>query len=386
MLDKDNLELLKSRLLGCGVLALIALLLTVVLFATGTLKLRDNDELVINMDSYEFVDIGVSAPKTNYVMSEEEFESFKSSNTTMSFETYEEYLVGSDASFSSESTVLSDDSANAMLYSYADKYFTVYYGEQRISPIFPMAVANVETPSRADFNVTWSALFPSAYVDVSEMGTFDVTGVVSDSTLFSVLGKDYSTRDRGALQMNPTYGTGNAYYNSMMSASEKTKLSNVDYSGYESWVSGASSASGDRFYLPDVCLRMSAAMETQVSNIAKNNYSPATDMQLLAMMAMGHQSGSVWAYKDHNKSIGKWRSGELAYKYAYSIGTSEFISAVSEYASTHEATYISSGTAKKIYESVYSEPFSTYASKDIVCTYPIKVLYAYIKLCILYTQ
>ena len=145
--------------------------------------------------------------------------------------------------------------ANSALYDLADKYFQVYYGSMRLSPITPLAIANVETPGRADNNVTWSALFPSKYVPINMLYTMDVTTVLSSESIYKPLSTEYSTRDRGALQMSPTYGTNNDYFNRLMSDSEVDKLSTISDSKHENWIKGASSKRGDRFYVPDVCLR-----------------------------------------------------------------------------------------------------------------------------------
>jgi hypothetical protein len=91
-----------------------------------------------------------------------------------------------------------------------------------------MALANVETPGRADNSITWSSLFPSKYADVSTMGTFDVTTVLSDPKIYAALSSEYSTKYRGALQMSTTYGTGNSAINRQMSGSEVSKLKTVD--------------------------------------------------------------------------------------------------------------------------------------------------------------
>lgn len=319
---------------------------------------------------------------------------FKQPTVTLS--TYQESFGASSGyntstSFASENTsfkevIITASGANAELYNYCSRYFNVMYGQQSISPILPMAISNVETPGRADFSVTWSALFPSRIVPVDEMGTFDVTSVISNPNYFKALSSEYSTRDRGCLQMSPTYGTSNSSINALMSGTEVDKLKTVDTSQYVAWVKGASSNPGDRFYLPDVLLRMSSAMQLQCNNIAKNDYAPDNDFQLIAMLAMSHQSSGVWGNSNHGKSIGCWRSGELARDWALLVGSPEMVNALTAYALQSNATYIDSKTAKKIFSENYDVSTNTYATKDIVCYYPIKALYSYIKLCMLYTE
>lgn len=322
-------------------------------------------------------------PMGNAIMSEDEFNAAKGS---MIFSTYEDYL-SSATSYSTSTSTLTASGANAELFSYCDNYYKCYWGCQRISPLFPMALANAETPGRADFSVTWSSLFPSKYVDVSEIGTFDVTDVIRDNDIYTALSTEYSTRDRGALQMNPTYGTNNAYLNSLMSDSEKNKLSKVDTSGYESWVSGAAMQSGDRFYLPDVLLRMQAVTEVNITNIVKNDYEPSTDMQMLAMLAIAHNTGTgIWSYSNHDKKVGNWISGQKAFDLCARLGSSEFIEVLTGYADNSSATYIDTATAEKLYSSVYSDSYKDYTTSKTNFYYPVKVLYSYIKLAQLYTE
>lgn len=348
------------------------------------------------------IDIGVETPETHYIPSQSYFDSIPTASIPSDSEGLEvfttEEVFGNDIEDSSfeeqESSSFEDtreipkavvSDANAALFDLADKYFQVYWNNQRLSPIVPLAVANVETPGRADNAKTWSALFPSRYVDIGYLYSMDVTTVVSDASIYKPLSKEYSTRDRGALQMSPTYGTGNDYFNSMMSGTEAEKLSHVDTSAYSSWASGASSKPGDRFYIPDVCLRLSAAYTDAISRMVANEYTPDSDYMLIAMCAMYHQQSGVWSNSNHSKAVGKWRSGEKALEYARSVSSVSMLEALRDYALEHPDKYcIDSDTAKSIYSKVTKNSMSDYATKTIVCTYPIKVEYAYIKLCIMY--
>lgn len=313
----------------------------------------------------------------------------KTSNSYETFGANSSYNTNSSFSTSNANmrqVIITASGINAELYDYCSTYFHASYGYQAISPILPMAIANVETPGRADFSITWSALFPSKIVPVSEMDTFDVTSVVTNPDYYNALSKEYSTRDRGCLQMSPTYGTSNETLNARMSGNEVDKLKQVDTSNYKTWVKGASSSPGDRFYLPDVLLRMSAAMQLQCNNMAKNNYTPNNDFQLITMCAMGHHNSGVWHFKNHDKSVGCWRSGNKAYEWATIVGSQEMVDVLTAYAEQSSSSYIDSAIAKQLFAKVSSESTSTYATKDIVCYYPIKALYAYIKLCMLYTN
>lgn len=356
---------------------------------------KSDDKLsMLISESLQTIDIGTSIPDTHYVPDKDYF---KYSDYAYIPEDYSTYTVfetsevfGTSASFeesfdsASFSEVPSD--ANTVLYDLADKYYMVYFGSKRVSPIVPLALANVETGGRADFSKTWSALFPSRIVPMEYLTTMNVTTVIKDASYYNALSKEYSTRDRGALQMSPTYGTGNAYFNGLMSGTEVSKLSTVDTTNYTSWCSGASNSSGDRFYIPDVCLRLSAAHTQSIEFMMKNSYTPTNDMQLVVMLAMHHQQSAVWGCGDHSKTVGAWKSGELAFDYAKLISSQEFVNIVKDYVKSNpNKFYIDANEAKALFAKT-GKDMSSYANKTVVATYPIKVIYAYIKLCTMYSK
>ena len=343
----------------------------------------------------------VTAPETHYVPDKVYFDSFGTVVTPENYEQYSTVDIEEErerytayvnehalfkeeaASFKTEYTV---SDANRELYELADKYYQVYWGGQRVSPIYPLAVANVETGSRADHSITWSALFPSKYVDINQLYTMNVTTVLSSESIYSALTKESSTRDRGALQMSPSYGTGSSYYNSLMSGNERDKLSGVSTS-HNNWVSGASKYSGDRFYVPDVCLRLSAANTDAIDRMYKNKYIPESDMCLIAMLAMYHHRSGVWSSADHGKSVGEWKSGNAAFEYANLVSSPAMVAELRKYAMQHEDRFwMDADTVKDLFKSVTGRSMSEFASRTLVCTYPIKVEYAYIKLCLMYTS
>ena len=342
----------------------------------------------------------VTAPESKYVPNKKYFEMFQTVNLPTSYDefiTFDEevenekvVIIDPNAKFKDESAsfkqeyVVSD--ANQELYDLADKYYQVYWGSQRVSPIYPLAVSNVETGSRADHNITWSALFPSKYVDINNLYTMDVTTVLSSESIYKALSTESSTRDRGALQMSPTYGTGNDYFNSLMSGTEADKLSSVS-SDHTTWINGASKQKGDRFYVPDVCLRLAAANTDAIERMTKNNYAPESDLQLVAMLAMYHHRSGVWSNDNHSKSIGEWKSGEHAFEYAKLASSDAVVSKLKEYALRNpDKFWIDADVVKTLFKDSTGREMTEFASKTLVCTYPIKVLYAYIKLCIMYSK
>lgn len=369
----------KRNWITLGALVILCLIiLTCSICYTVTQLHPKHYEVNILTDSFQ-------EPVMSALMTESDFKYLKSIGM-ISYDSYETYQASvlSAASLTSTASLTNLSDANALLYNMADTYFQVYYGSQRVSPILPMAISNVETPGRADHNITWCALFPSRIVDVSQIETFNVTDVLKDENVFKALSTEYSTRDRGCLQMSPTYGTGNASVNQRMSGTEKDKLASMSTS-HTAWVSGASSSSGDRFYLPDVLLRLQAAFQGQVENILNNDYQPASDLQLVAMLAMSHQSSGVWG-KTHSKKIGCWLTGDKAFEWSQIASSPEVIGVLTQYATSHDDYYIDTAKAQELFSSVRSEQFSSYATNSNVCTYPIKCLYAYIKLSQLYTR
>lgn len=353
------------------------------------------------MNELSLVDIGVDLPSTHYIPNHSYFYNFNTASLPEDWQYYETFdaeeeqqrlqaYIDEHAMFNEETANFSQEylisNANQQLYDLADKYYTVYYGSVRVSPIYPLAVANVETGGRADHNITWSALFPSKIVDIQNLYTMDVRTVLSDESIYKSLSTESSTRDRGALQMSPTYGTNSDYFNSLMSGTEHDKLQGIS-SNHTAWISGASTKPGDRFYVPDVCLRLSAANTDAIERMTENSYVPETDMQLVCMLAMYHHRSGVWSNKDHSKKIGEWYSADKAYQYSKIISSQGFVNKLEEYAKQHEDKFwIDADAVKALFKDYSNTSMTDYASNTLVCTYPIKVEYAYIKLCIMYSK
>ncbi len=372
-----KIVILVGCLLMCGIFILLPIFIIY----------KNINKQPIVVEALETVPVNFSTPTSGRLLTEEKFNTLQSAGLMQQFETYESYQAsGTGSTMSISTSDITADGVNREIYDIVDANFNVYYGEMRISPILPMAISNVETPGRADRSVTWSAIFPSAIVPIEYLNTFQVTDVISNQEWYSKLSAEYSTRDRGCLQMSPSYGTNNKTLNSMMSGTEKDKLSTVDTANYAVWVAGASDKAGDRFYLPDVCLRMTAAFQTQTLNMQKNNYLPKTDMQLIAMLAVSHQSSGVWHNCNHNAAVGKWKSGQACYDWCALISQQNVIDKLTDLAMSSDACFIDTSTANSICSELGINNYSDFSTKSIVCTYPIKVLYAYIKLCMLYTR
>ena len=372
-----------NRTLIIVIVCVLVVILSLTSVATAVIVTENSKSTDIVIEGLDYVYSGPQVFGSN-VLTEEEF---KALDDNTSFGTYDDYLASANSSFESSGYSVTATGANLDLYNYCDDYFNCYYGYDRISPIFPMALANVETPGRADNSITWSSLFPSRYVDVSLMGTFNVVDVISDESIFNALSSEYSTRDRGALQMSPTYGTGNSVLNNQMSGNEKDKLKSSGDTSHSSWASGASSYPGDRFYLPDVLLRLQSAMQSNISNMLKNGYVPETDMQMIAMLAIAHNTGSgIWSNPNHDKSVGNWHSSQKAFDLCRNIGSANLISEVTDFAISNDSTYINTEEAITLYNNVFSDSISNYTTSKVNGTFAIKALYSYVKLSMLYTE
>lgn len=262
-------------------------------------------------------------------------------------------------------------SPNVKLYQIADQYFQVYYKGHRVSPLFPLALANVETPGRADNSLTWSALFPSKYVDLSLVDTFDVTYVAQDPVTYNALMHEWSTRDRGALQMSPTYGTNIPEVNALMGVSEKEKLAVTQVvPAAQSWANGASTEPGDRFNTHDVCLRLMASAKTAITQIESKNITIHNDAELIVMLAMYHHRSGVWQVS----GAGGWLSTQSCLDYVHEICSQESITNLREYYLAHpDALTLDAKTAL-----AYVGSYGKYTTSSLEASYPVKVLYSYI--------
>ena len=335
------------------------------------------------------IDMGFETLDTAYVPNAEYFEEFGTAVVPDNYSTFSS--TATKAGFTDELAGFNEiwdvTESNQALYDLADKYYQVYWGKQRVSPIFPMAIANVETGSRADRTITWSSLFPSGILPISELYTADVTTVISKDEYYKPLSTEWSTRDRGAMQMSPTYGTGNEYFNKQMSGDEKSKLKEVDTSKYSTWVSGASSKSGDRFHTPDVCLRLASANTDAIDAMLKNDYTPESDANLICMLAQFHHRSGVWSNSNHASKCGEWKSSGKAYEFSTEISSQGFVRELTSYAKEHRDKFtISRDEALKLYTEYFGKGFEEYTESKLVGCYPITVLYAYIKLGLMYAS
>lgn len=312
---------------------------------------------------------------------------------------------------------------NTKLFDMCNKYFLATYGGQQVSPMVPMAISNLETPGRADQSVTYCALFPSKLVPISsadQISNMSCLAVLESPQLFSVLASDHWTRDRGALQMNPTYGTEYDSFNSLMGPSEAEILNNIqgtdiDLSMYvayeprnnrnitgEEWLAQVSTAPGDRFSVKDSLLRLASAVQSAIDQYS-DQHQIENDYEMMTLIAMAHNAGSVWNKSYHGSKIGNWRSGAVAYRYCKQITSDEFIHILKGYCNERLKVARESGKsvpmtldrkdARALFDKGYEEgifdDYRTYVYEgryyEVTYCYPIQALYNYMMLGMVYS-
>lgn len=312
---------------------------------------------------------------------------------------------------------------NTALFDMCNKFYLTSWNGRQLSPVIPMAIANIETGGRADQSVTYSSLFPSACVSVKSADAIvnmSCVAVLENAVTFNKLASDHWTRDRGPMQMNPDYGVGLESYNSLMGPSEASILSNVggtdiDFSGYqaweprnsrnigvEEWLDGLATTPGDRHNVKDVILRFASASQEAIDSYC-SLYDIRNNLEAVAVIAMHHNSGSVWNPGMLTKKVGNWRSGQSAYAYCSAISSTEFTNKIKALVEENITKARSSGKrltmtldrseAKALYAEAVSDgiikDYTTYVVEgqyyEVTYCYPIQAMYAYLMLTAVYS-
>lgn len=306
---------------------------------------------------------------------------------------------------------------NMELYNLCYKYFLTKFNGKQLSPLYPMAIANNESAIRADKNITFTSLYPSLIVpptSVEDIEKFSCADVLKSSTVFNKLADDWWTRDRGPVQMMGSYGIHEDKFNKMLGESEYNKLSKFsnlyDYTAYttkegiisaDEWIDKASKDKGDRFNVKDICLRLSSET-TYALGIMQETYTVNSERLAMVMLSMYHGAASLWNSNYVNSEIGYWKSGMLAYEYAQAIASDKAYDIIYNCArddiltarvnSTNPDVGISTSKATILYNKLMAEGFinsiNTYTVagtyRDDYIVYPIKMLYNFAQLQILY--
>lgn len=304
--------------------------------------------------------------------------------------------------------------ANETIYALCKEYFEC----QDVTFLMPMIIANNESAIRADKDVTFSAIFPSKVFPIENAGTiinFNCTRCLESSSIFSVMGADWWTRDRGPVQMNPDYGVHDDKYNKMMGKSEHAQLSKIkvnnDLTAYTNkdgiidaqyWYEKSSTNAGDRFNIQDICLRLSSEYNYAL-NTMSSTYECDEPLLKMVMLSMYHGAGSLWMPAYVDTQIGYWNSGRVAYEYALALSSNEVYEVIfskakndilnARRANSNPEVGISVNRAFEIYQELFNSGYikdvNYYTSQGDYRTdylvYPIKAIYNYAQLSILYS-
>lgn len=312
---------------------------------------------------------------------------------------------------------------NTKLFEICNKYFLTTYQGQQLSPLIPMTISNIETPHRATQAVTYSALFPSKIIPITSadaISNMSCLAVMESPEVFAQLAADHWTRDRGALQMNPAYGVDYPAFNSLMGPSEAEILGNIRgtgidlslYNAYEPrnsrtitgdmWLDELSTYPGDRFSVKDSVLRLASACQSSIDQYG-SQYQIENDMETMCLLAMSHNSGSVWNPAYQQSKVGNWRNGATAYTYCKQITSPEFTVKLKNYCTDKLESARNSSKeipmtldrkdAKALFEEAEAEGIvSNYISYvyegnyyEVTYCYPIQALYAYTMLGLVYS-
>lgn len=101
---------------------------------------------------------------------------------------------------------------NLVLYQLMDRYYNITYmnpkggGESRISPLFPMALSNIEVGSYVtDYSACWSAVYPYSIFGIADDSSTDAikASVLSITALRFLASDEYGMKWRGALNTAP---------------------------------------------------------------------------------------------------------------------------------------------------------------------------------------
>ena len=287
---------------------------------------------------------------------------------------------------------------NQHLLSLCYAYFNVTMSGCKMSPLFPMAVANVETGGRADPNKTFSSLIPSKYVKCdtpADIDNYSVLSLFESEYAYDALTQEWSTNERGSLQENYGYGV-----KGLNLPSESSIIHQAYPDGnYPEWVEdwwlrGVSTEAGDRFSIEGSVSRLQVSCN-QTAGWVDQQYFVDNELQAVAILAIAHGASSAFNPVVRERTVGNWRSGQRAFDYATALSQPEAYGIIRDYAiSTYPNRTISRTTAKQLLAEMRNrgliDDIGTYVHLDgtlaeVSYTYPVCLLYAYTQLGFFYS-
>lgn len=231
---------------------------------------------------------------------------------------------------------------NTYLYEVCQEFAgSLYCGDIQLSPLLPLAEANLEG-GRVDRSQTFSAMASTSvytYSSVDELKEFNVTRVLDSKETWLKMSSEYYTRDRGALQCNPNYGANDPAYG----PSERTLLdayvqenglpdygTNKDSKGntftVQDWINYSRVKYGDRFNVESM-IRIFADEKARVEipGIERNFQNIQNEYHVYAIMAYNHWIGSGFMTMDQDTAYAGFQSIGRAYEYCEAISSPKAI-------------------------------------------------------------
>ena len=270
---------------------------------------------------------------------------------------------------------------NVHLLNLGYKYFNVYVGDNKLSPLFPLALANVEHADWADSNKTFSALIPSKYVscnNIHDINNYSVLSLFQTESAYKGLSTEGA---RGSIPMSVGYGTaGISLPSELEIVSDAYPTGEYPSWIAEWWVRGIAKESGDRFSIEGSVSRLSSAC-SQTTAWLSQEYVIDREVQAVALLSLAFVDANTF-----NPSASTKSDRDDAFNYAISISSTDALAVIRRYA---ETTYPNKSIDTSVALSLLDEMLlpedigSTLTDKEL--SYPIQTLYAYIQVGCLYS-
>lgn len=333
-------------------------------------------------------------------------------------------LLSGDVSYNSVYSQLSQE-LNTYLYSVCQAYAGgLTCAGIRLSPLLPLAEANLEG-GRVDTSVTFSALASSSVYEftcVEDLADLNVTDVLRSEATWYTMTSEYYTRDRGALQCNPAYGSNKVSYG----ASERSLLdayveeygipaygTNRDSRGntfsVADWIATSRTKYGDRFNVTSM-VQMFADEKAQVEipSIEANFSDLQNEYHVYAIMAYNHWIGSGFMTMDEGSAYAGFRTIGRAYEYCRDISSPKAIEIIYsqclqdiQYARSRGVNpprCLDRSGGYRVYKLLVSEGVcedwdyyfrhfvtNNWDQGDTACTYALGVIYGVMQMALLYS-
>lgn len=260
----------------------------------------------------------------------------KEENTESSVEPKQE-LVQLDMVINDVYSDLSKE-LNSYLYDVCQRYAgNMYCSGYHLSPLFPLAEANLET-NYQDSSKTFSSIAPTGIYDfrsAQELRDFNVTRILDSERTWSRMARDWWTRDRGPLQCYTDFGEDSASYgpsekelltayvkkNGMPIYGSITDSVGTTYDVAE-WISSSRNKHGDRYNVESL-IKMFVGDKTNkdIPSIERNFANIQNEFHVYAIMAYNHWIGMGFTTMNESTSYSGFQTIGRAYEYCEDISS-----------------------------------------------------------------